>query len=112
MPDSLLDFIVDGIAGIEARLSVAERRRVAGVGIAAPFELWSWAEETGAPAEDMAAWRKADLHADVAARVPYRSFWKTMPRAPAPPNWSSALARNIRISSISSSAPSSVAASC
>ncbi|MDQ0456285.1 ROK family transcriptional regulator [Rhizobium paknamense] len=74
MPDSLLDFIVDGIAGIEARLSVAERRRVAGVGIAAPFELWSWAEETGAPAEDMAAWRKADLHADVAARVPYPVF--------------------------------------
>ncbi|WP_027488805.1 ROK family transcriptional regulator [Allorhizobium undicola] len=74
LPQPLLDFIVSGMAELEGRMSAAERRRVAGVGIAAPFELWSWAEETGAPEEEMAAWRKADLHADVAALVPYPVF--------------------------------------
>jgi predicted NBD/HSP70 family sugar kinase len=74
MPDALLDFIVEGIAEIEARLDSAERARIAGVGIAAPFELWSWAEETGAPSKDMDAWRMANLHADAASRVSYPVF--------------------------------------
>ncbi|THF48691.1 ROK family transcriptional regulator [Allorhizobium terrae] len=74
MPDVLLDFMVEGIAEIEARLDYTERARIAGVGIAAPFELWNWAEETGAPAKDMDAWRKADLHADAAARIAYPVF--------------------------------------
>lgn len=74
MPGLLLDFIVDGISDIEGRLSVAERSRIAGVGIAAPFELWSWAEETGAPAEEMDVWRDTDLKADVAARIGYPVF--------------------------------------
>jgi predicted NBD/HSP70 family sugar kinase len=74
MPAPLLDFIVEGIADIEARLSPAERAHIAGVGIAAPFELWSWAEETGAPSKDMDAWRMADLHADAASKVSYPVF--------------------------------------
>lgn len=74
MPGLLLDFIVGGISDIEGRLSVAERARIAGVGIAAPFELWSWAEETGAPSEEMDVWRDTDLKADVAARIGYPVF--------------------------------------
>ncbi len=74
MPAPLLDFIVDGIARIEARLTVSERERIAGVGIAAPFELWSWAEETGAPSQDMDIWRTVDLHAQAVARLSYPVF--------------------------------------
>lgn len=74
MPAPLLDFIVKGIAEIESRLSAAERTRIAGVGIAAPFELWSWAEETGAPSQDMDVWRTVDLHAAAAARISYPVF--------------------------------------
>jgi predicted NBD/HSP70 family sugar kinase len=44
--------------------------RIAGVGLAMPFELWSWAEEIGAPSAEMAAWRKADIRAQLAAALP------------------------------------------
>lgn len=74
MPAPLLDFIVEGIAEIESRLNAAERTRIAGVGIAAPFELWSWAEETGAPSQDMDVWRTVDLHSAATARISYPVF--------------------------------------
>ena len=35
-------------AGIEAMITPAERTRITGFGVAAPFELWSWAREVGA----------------------------------------------------------------
>jgi predicted NBD/HSP70 family sugar kinase len=66
-----MSFVTSGIQELEKHLSGEERRRLAGVGIAAPFELWNWAEEVGAPEGAMEAWRGFDLQAEVAARVPY-----------------------------------------
>ncbi|MBB4567446.1 ROK family transcriptional regulator [Rhizobium leucaenae] len=71
LPQDIMSFVTSGIRELEARLSSEERRRLAGVGIAAPFELWNWAEEVGAPDGAMEAWRGFDLQAEVAARVPY-----------------------------------------
>ncbi|MEF0940189.1 ROK family transcriptional regulator [Rhizobium sp. BR 362] len=71
LPQDIMSFVTSGIQELEARLSSEERRRLAGVGIAAPFELWNWAEEVGAPDGAMEAWRGFDLQAEVAARVPY-----------------------------------------
>lgn len=68
-PQEILRIIVDGIARIEADLSPTDRSRIAGVGIAAPFELWNWADEVGAPPGAMEAWRQFDLQAEVSARV-------------------------------------------
>ena len=45
--------------------------RIAGVGLAMPFELWSWAEEIGAPAPEMIAWRDSDIRALLADRLPF-----------------------------------------
>lgn len=45
--------------------------RIAGLGLAQPFALWEWAEEIGAPAEDLAPWRQADIRAELAAVMPY-----------------------------------------
>ena len=53
----------------EDRLDAEQRGRIAGLGIATPFELWNWAEEVGAPRGDMDVWRDVDLRADIAARV-------------------------------------------
>ncbi|MFS8111421.1 ROK family transcriptional regulator [Rhizobium jaguaris] len=71
LPQDIMSFVTSGIQELEARLSSEERRKLAGVGIAAPFELWNWAEEVGAPEGAMEAWRGFDLQAEVAARVPY-----------------------------------------
>ena len=62
MPGPLLAFVENG---------PEERARLAGFGVAAPFELWSWASEVGAPKADMDQWRGVDLETEIARRVPY-----------------------------------------
>lgn len=74
MPDEILSFIVDGIAELEGRLTAEERERIAGIGIATPFELWNWAEEVGAPQADMDRWRGVNLQSEVARRVAHPVF--------------------------------------
>ncbi|MBR0556285.1 ROK family transcriptional regulator [Ciceribacter sp. L1K23] len=70
-PRRIIDFVTRGIADLETKLSTTQRAAIAGVGISAPFELWNWAPEVGAPAGAMDAWRGFDLQAEVAARLPY-----------------------------------------
>ena len=70
-PEEIMRIITSGIAGIEEQLTAEERQRIAGVGIAAPFELWNWADEVGAPVGAMDAWRDFDLQAEVGAAIPY-----------------------------------------
>ena len=68
-PDHLLAFICDGIAEMEADMDATLRTRIAGIGIAAPFELWNWAEEVGAPEGAMDIWRQVDLQVQVQTRM-------------------------------------------
>lgn len=68
-PDEIIAIIMSGIESIEARLDRDTLARIAGIGIAAPFELWNWAEEVGAPPGAMDEWHGVDLQAEIAARV-------------------------------------------
>ncbi|MFD1746235.1 ROK family protein [Rhizobium helianthi] len=68
-PTEIISIIMAGITALEAQMTPEELARVAGVGIAAPFELWNWAEEVGAPPGAMDEWRGFDLQAEVASRV-------------------------------------------
>ncbi|OHV26882.1 ROK family transcriptional regulator [Rhizobium sp. RMa-01] len=74
LPQEILAFVTSGIEEIESRLDEKQRGRIAGLGIAAPFELWNWAEEVGAPPGAMEVWREVDLQADIAARVSHPVF--------------------------------------
>ncbi|MEH7849617.1 ROK family transcriptional regulator [Rhizobium laguerreae] len=74
LPDEILAFVTSGIRELEERLDDKQRSRIAGLGIAAPFELWNWAEEVGAPAGAMEVWREIDLQADIASRVSHPVF--------------------------------------
>lgn len=71
LPRDIIAFLQSALSEISAELTPAERGRIAGLGIAAPFELWNWAEQVGAPRGTMDAWRSFDLQAEVAALVPY-----------------------------------------
>jgi predicted NBD/HSP70 family sugar kinase len=73
-PQEILRIITSGMKRIEADLDEASRGRIAGVGIAAPFELWNWADEVGAPPGAMDAWRGFDLHAEITAKIPYAVY--------------------------------------
>ena len=68
-PEKISDIISLGIERIEGQLDEQQLSRIAGVGIAAPFELWNWAEEVGAPDGAMEVWRDFDLQSDIAARI-------------------------------------------
>ena len=48
---------------------MAQDARIAGLGIAMPFELWNWADAAGAPREVMEHWRNRDIRADIQAQV-------------------------------------------
>jgi predicted NBD/HSP70 family sugar kinase len=69
-PAATVAWVLDEVAACEATLG-DQAGRIAGVGVALPFELWSWADEIGAPKDEMEAWKRADLRAELAARLPY-----------------------------------------
>ncbi|MDE2444683.1 MAG: ROK family transcriptional regulator [Alphaproteobacteria bacterium] len=65
-PKQFLAFAEKGIKTLTTKLPKAMRGRISGLGIAAPFELWNWEEEVGAPHEVLEAWRDFDLMGEVA----------------------------------------------
>lgn len=74
LPQDIIAFVTAGIRELEGRLGEEERRKLAGIGVAAPFELWNWAEQVGAPPGAMDVWRGFDLRAEIASRVAYPVF--------------------------------------
>lgn len=74
MPEWILPFVIEGIAELESQLPATELEKIAGVGIAAPFELWNWAQEVGAPQIEMERWRNVDIRADIAEKISYPVF--------------------------------------
>jgi len=73
-PDGICTFVRDSVGKITSGLKPNQQARIAGIGIAAPYELWNWVEEVGAPANDMSAWREVDLIETIGAIVPFPVF--------------------------------------
>jgi predicted NBD/HSP70 family sugar kinase len=70
-PDETIGFVRKGIGEMRSMLSSERERRIGGLGVAMPFELWNWADAAGAPREVMEAWRETDIRAEIAAEVPF-----------------------------------------
>ena len=66
-PDLVVAFVAETLAELAALLSPPARDRIGGLGIAMPFQLWSWVQLIGAPQSEMDAWRSRDVQAEVAA---------------------------------------------
>ncbi|MFK7836790.1 MAG: ROK family protein [Sulfitobacter sp.] len=66
-PDNTVAFATDAIRQVLKKLSPEHRRRVAGLGIALPFQLWAWAETLGADAQEMQGWEDRDIAAEIGA---------------------------------------------
>ena len=71
-PQAIVAFVREGCRELRRQVPQKQRSRIAGLGIATPFELWSWEDEVGAPAGSMQAWRDFDLQAHIerACRLP------------------------------------------
>ena len=70
-PRDTVGFVTEGIKRIRAGLTLEQDQRIAGLGIAMPFELWNWADTAGAPGEVMDHWRNRDIRADIQAELPF-----------------------------------------
>lgn len=65
VPHDTVGFVAEGIGKLRDSLDAAQQKRIAGLGIAMPFELWSWADTAGAPREEMDEWRNRDMRAEI-----------------------------------------------
>ena len=65
-PQAVVGFVAGALPGLISTLPPEQRGRVAGMGVAMPFQLWSWVEALGAPQEEMDAWRDVDMRAALA----------------------------------------------
>lgn len=64
-PSEITAFTQEATTELDALLSPEESARVAGMGVATPFELWNWAQFIGAPESEMDQWRDFDLQAEL-----------------------------------------------
>ena len=65
-PDTVLAFVRLALPDLTQTLPPAARDRIAGMGVAMPFQLWSWVQYIGAPQAEMDAWRTRDIQAELA----------------------------------------------
>ncbi len=66
VPEEVLSFLRDGLASFADRLGSAAER-IAGIGIALPFQIWQWSEAIGARPADLLVWEDVDLRDEIAA---------------------------------------------
>jgi predicted NBD/HSP70 family sugar kinase len=66
-PGAVMRFLEKNLPKATAPLEALKRARLAGIGVAAPFELWNWLDIVNAPKEEMQAWRDFDIEDRVAA---------------------------------------------
>lgn len=74
-PDGIRRFTRLGIERLMSKLPHRLQKRVTGLGIAAPFEIWTWHEEIGAPREAIDAWRDIDIRKLVAEFSPWPVYF-------------------------------------
>jgi predicted NBD/HSP70 family sugar kinase len=70
-PNIVLAFVRDSAPSLAGSLSASQKKRIVGLGVAAPFELWSWETEIGAPQGAMNVWRHFDAESEIAAASAY-----------------------------------------
>ncbi len=64
-PEAALAFAASALPELTARLDARQKARLAGLGVALPFQLWSWSDEIGAPAGAMDGWRSLDIGEEI-----------------------------------------------
>lgn len=65
MPATIQKFLESGLSTFEAAVPAEAFRRIAGIGIAKPFEIWNWHSTIGAPAEALGAWKDLKFEEEI-----------------------------------------------
>lgn len=62
------------MASLIGGLPADQAHRIGGMGVAMPFELWNWEEQSGAPEGAMDTWRTRDVRADLQSLCDFPVF--------------------------------------
>ena len=74
-PSGILDFAARAIEALLDSLPRRSRSRISGLGIAAPFELWNWEEQIGAPRAVLDGWRSFDIRQEIGRLCPWPVYF-------------------------------------
>lgn len=61
LPEDIEAFLAQALKDVVRCLSPPARKRICGVGVAVPAELWSWGNEVGISSASMELWKRYDL---------------------------------------------------
>jgi predicted NBD/HSP70 family sugar kinase len=64
-PEDVIGLVNRALPRLTDRLDARQRGRLAGLGVALPFQLWSWSDEIEAPAGAMDGWRSISIEAEI-----------------------------------------------
>ncbi|WP_421725864.1 ROK family transcriptional regulator [Bauldia sp.] len=70
-PQAILGYCGSDVESLIQTLPEELRDRIAGLGIAAPFELWNWEEEIGAPRAVLDQWRDFSILEEITEHCPW-----------------------------------------
>ncbi|MDJ0640159.1 MAG: ROK family transcriptional regulator [Paracoccaceae bacterium] len=73
-PEQTIGFANAAIGEIRSGMTEVERARIAGLGIAMPFQLWEWANAPGGAASEMEGWKHRDIGAEIGATWGFPAF--------------------------------------
>jgi predicted NBD/HSP70 family sugar kinase/biotin operon repressor len=65
-PEHTIRLFEEGFDIVTRDLQPHQIKRICGVGIAAPFEIWNWENEIGAPHDVLQEWRGFDIKEEIA----------------------------------------------
>jgi predicted NBD/HSP70 family sugar kinase len=74
VPNELERFVTSGVAETTQYLNEEQLKRICGLGIAVPFQMWSWESEVGTPPQTVEAWRSYDVQREVEKLVPWSVY--------------------------------------
>lgn len=74
-PEGIREFARTGIESLLEGLPAPLAARIAGLGIAAPYEMWTWHEEIGASKAEIEAWRQVDMRKMMAEICPWPVYF-------------------------------------
>ncbi len=66
-PEAVVEFVLKNLPALSETLTIEQRQRIGGMGVAMPFQLWSWAQHIDAPPGALDVWQDFDIAAALSA---------------------------------------------
>ncbi len=66
-PELVVEFVSKNLPALSETLTIEQRQRIGGLGVAMPFQLWSWAQHIDSPPGALDLWQDFDIATELSA---------------------------------------------